>query len=150
MRGKSRIYKFAEESNMIEGVTGEDKAWEHGDLISELLLTEMRTADVIKFNIWGKPRIGAGDNVIVGNHVPPPGGQGILYKLDDVVNDVWLGCNEYDTHHKFELLHPFTDGNGRTGRAMWLWSMCTHRDYDMGNLFLREWYYQSLRRGRAL
>ena len=46
-------------------------------------------------------------------------------------------------HKHFESLHPFLDGNGRTGRALWLWMMGGIAQVPLG--FLHTFYYQTLR-----
>ena len=49
----------------------------------------------------------------------------------------------YEAHKWFEALHPFTDGNGRTGRIYWLWQMQKMGlSTELG--FLHTYYYQSL------
>ena len=40
--------------------------------------------------------------------------------------------------------HPFTDGNGRSGRALWLWQMNNHAPFG----FLHTFYYQTLENSR--
>lgn len=62
----------------------------------------------------------------------------------------------YVVHHAYESLHAYTDGNGRSGRALWLWGM--RRLYRGQTLkfdrvlrigFLHCWYYQSLQFDRT-
>lgn len=33
-----------------------------------------------------------------------------------------LGLSLLSLHYRFELIHPFVDGNGRVGRLIWLWN----------------------------
>ena len=85
-----------------------------------------------------------GLDVYVGNHEPMPGGPGVPERLKwilDNLNDL----NPYRNHVLYESLHPFTDGNGRSGRALWTWQM--HKEGHAGSTglgFLHTWYYQSL------
>jgi hypothetical protein len=84
----------------------------------------------------------AGLDVRVGNHFPPPGGADIPYKLAGIIAQAKALRHPYDTHRAYESLHPFTDGNGRSGRALWLHMMGGVHHAPLG--FLHHWYYQSL------
>lgn len=43
-------------------------------------------------------------------------------------------------HHRFETIHPFADGNGRTGRALALWELY-RRGFDTHHIFSVDEYY---------
>jgi Fic family protein len=43
-------------------------------------------------------------------------------------------------HYRFEAIHPFADGNGRTGRALALWELY-RRGFDTHHIFSVDEYY---------
>ena len=43
-------------------------------------------------------------------------------------------------HHRFESIHPFADGNGRTGRALSLWELY-RRGFDTHHIFSVDEYF---------
>jgi Fic family protein len=48
-------------------------------------------------------------------------------------------------HYQFETIHPFFDGNGRTGRMLTTWIL-NKAGYDLGNFYaLEEFYAQDLK-----
>ncbi len=77
-------------------------------------------------------------NVRVGNYYPPLGGLDIRIMLEDIIKDIRRD-NAYKIHIRYEKLHPFTDGNGRSGRMIWAWQ---ERRFPLG--FLHKFYYQTL------
>ena len=84
-------------------------------------------------------RRAVGRNVYVGNHVPIPGGHKVEIKLTELLHEMhWIG--PYEMHIQYEQLHPFTDGNGRSGRVLWLKQMGGKSPLG----FLHEFYYQTL------
>jgi Fic family protein len=98
-------------------------------------------------------------DVQVGQHVAPPGGPGILQDLDALLFRVnhsdqhEAAADPYQIHHEYETLHPFIDGNGRSGRALWAWQMVHDEKKNLGVQalglgFLHLFYYPTLSAGR--
>lgn len=151
--------KFIEESNHIEGIDRAPTPEEEQELGRFLSLKELTTAHLKKFVSIYQPnavlRDKPGLNVCVmkkGKVIfeAPPGGRGIKAELDTILSAA-NGTPEgesrqelaFHIHQKYEHLHPFTDGNGRSGRAIWLWMM---GDAPLG--FLHQFYYQALNNWR--
>lgn len=136
---------FVRESNRIEGIRRPPTVNEIFAHVEFGKLDRVTVADLALFvsRVQPKARIRdrVGDDVRVGLHRPPAGGPGIPRALTLIV----AGAEQRDafqTHHDYETLHPFLDGNGRSGRALWLWQMGGILFAPLG--FLHHWYYQSL------
>lgn len=84
--------------------------------------------------------------VRVGRYAPPAPGDvsGLMFellewwntktsKLSPVISSAIL-------HYRFEAIHPFADGNGRTGRALALWELY-RRGFDTHHIFSVDEYY---------
>ena len=96
--------------------------------------------------------------VRVGDQIPP-GPAAVPYLLDDWVHRVNDGIlhDPLAAHCEFERIHPFLDGNGRTGRLLWAWQrlgqnlpvrpILTEFDDSLFNL-KRHCYYESIRNYR--
>lgn len=143
---------FVRESNRIEGILRhptKEELDEHNRFISRPVVTIQHLIDFVAvYQPNAKLRDRDGLNVRVGRHIPPSGGQAISYKLQSLLDDI-DDMTPYEAHICYESLHPFTDGNGRSGRALWAWHMIqTEGAYPLG--FLHHFYYQSLDGGRAL
>lgn len=93
----------------------------------------------------GKPlRDRSGMNVRVGFYVAPPGGPEIGKRLTAILKAANKGADPWRTHVDFEKLHPFCDGNGRTGRAIWAWQMKRNGRDPFALPFHHRWYYETL------
>jgi len=84
--------------------------------------------------------------VRVGSYRPPPPDavSGLMFELLEWWNS---GAKKLSPvlsssilHHRFETIHPFADGNGRTGRALALWELY-RRGFDTHHIFSVDEYY---------
>jgi Fic family protein len=85
--------------------------------------------------------------VRVGKFVPPPAADvsGLMRELLEWWNVAAPKLSPVLTsaivHYRFEAIHPFADGNGRTGRALALWELYG-RGFDTHHIFsVDEWFW---------
>ena len=147
---RKNLENFARESNQIEGIP-EVTEFEIRALSNFLDSTTVRFDYLLKYlkvcQADAVLRVRRGLDVTVGDYVAPPGGPDIGDKLDAILRSIPELVHPYLVHQHFEKLHPFTDGNGRMGRAIWAWQMVNQKwDNKVGlrRSFLHSWYYQSL------
>lgn len=144
VRFRGRLMEFAKESNRIEGITNSEANERMFEKLDAFLkFKELTAVRVCGFNEWGRLRRDEGMNVRIGGRECLPGGDSLKHHFALIIHTLRERC-AFVNHVEFEKLHPFTDGNGRTGRAIWLWQMVRQYDYDLSLGFLRKWYCQSL------
>jgi Fic family protein len=90
----------------------------------------------------GQVYIGNSQQVI---YTPPEPGNILLEKLTNWF-DIALNNNEIDPlikmailHYQFEAIHPFSDGNGRTGRILNVLFICNEKLLDLPVLYLSKY-----------
>ena len=84
--------------------------------------------------------------VRVGSYTPPPPElvSGLMFELLEWWNkdsgSLTPVLSSAIVHYRFEAIHPFADGNGRTGRALALWALY-RRGFDTHHIFSVDEYY---------
>jgi Fic family protein len=82
----------------------------------------------------------------VGRYVPPPPGDvsGLMFELlawwNKEAAKMSPVLSSGIVHYRFESIHPFADGNGRTGRALALWELY-RRGFDTHHIFSVDEFY---------
>lgn len=119
------------------------KTISHEEILS---LHKIMAGDVMDQGTAGRYRTIA---VRVGRYVPPPAGDvsGLMFELlawwNKEVVKLSPVLSSAIVHYRFESIHPFADGNGRTGRALALWELY-RRGFDTHHIFsVDEFYWEN-------
>ncbi len=141
---------FVRESNRIEGIVRSKRSLQFAREVAAtqefvncahptVALLSSFVATVTGADAPAVLRDKHGLNVRVGNHVAPEGGPLITQALETLLRNLGR-LTPFQAHVEYECLHPFTDGNGRSGRVLWLWMQRGRAPLG----FLHQWYYQTL------
>ena len=128
--------RFVEKNAAKRAVTREDI----------LKLHKIMAADVMDQGAAGRYRTIA---VRVGRYLPPPPSDvsGLMFELLTWWNKETAGLSPVLSsaivHYRFEAIHPFADGNGRTGRALALWELYRRGFYTHHIFSVDEFYREN-------
>ena len=137
-----------EVANYFAGLRFVEKNVQRGAVThAEILkLHRIMAGEVMDQGIAGRYRT---IRVRVGNHIAPP-----VEDVKPLMSDLMDWWNKHSArlspilssaivHHRFEIIHPFADGNGRTGRMLALWELY-RRGFDTHHIFsVDEFYWEN-------
>jgi len=138
-RSRREVLNYFAGLRHIEKLSGK-KAVTHEDI---LRLHRILAKDVMDQGEAGRYRTIA---VRVGAYLPPApeAVSGLMFEFLDWWNHDAAGLSPVLStailHYRFEAIHPFADGNGRTGRAIALWELY-RRGFDTHHIFSVDEYY---------
>jgi hypothetical protein len=143
------LYEFIVESNAIEGILRKPTKLELSAsefFLGQPTLFATKLGDLQNVFAPNKPiREFVGMDVYVGDYTPPLGGSNIVPKLNTILRRAQDPKESpWKVHVVFELLHPYLDGNGRTGCMLWAWQMNFQCRRPFSMSFLQRFYYQTL------
>jgi Fic family protein len=116
------------------------KTFRHADILE---LHRILAGEVMDQGKAGKYRT---ISVRVGRYSPPPADavSGLMFELLEWWNSASRKLSPVLSsailHYRFEAIHPFADGNGRTGRVLALWELY-RRGFDTHHIFSVDEYY---------
>lgn len=146
-----RVERFTVENNAIEGIFRDPTTDEVEYTDRFIKFNDIDELDVRVIQRTYAPhaplRNTIGMDVRVGDHVPIRGGADVKKEFEDLIENLNKNYDVLDpqkTHGAFETLHPFMDGNGRTGRTLWAWHMRKQGRSPFALSFLHQFYYQTL------
>lgn len=151
-----RLSRFVKESNRIERIYRDPTPEEiraHSTLLGRKALTVPKLiafVDVIQPDAVLRREVGKNVRVVnmkTGKTLfrAPEGGPEIVDRLAELLDSINENLlTPAEAHAAYETLHPFTDGNGCSGRAIWAWQIQQLGEDPFELSFLRAWYYQSL------
>jgi Fic family protein len=138
-RAKREVMNYFAGLRFIETKAGK-KSITHEDVFT---LHRILAADVMDQGTAGRYRT---VRVRVGRYIPPPPEEvsGLMFELLTWWNKESAGLSPVLSsaivHYRFEAIHPFADGNGRTGRALALWELY-RRGFDTHHIFSVDEFY---------
>ena len=125
--------RFVEKNSTKKTVSHEDV----------LRLHKIMAGDVMDQGTAGRYRTIA---VRVGRYVPPPPEDvsGLMFELltwwNEESSKLSPVLSSAILHYRFEAIHPFADGNGRSGRTLALWELY-RRGFDTHHIFSVDEFY---------
>lgn len=152
------LYNFVLESNKIEGIIRDPTQPEMEQLYRFISTSKLTLQDLKEFVAIYEPEAVFREyedvpTPTIGGRLGFASGPTLRLLVEQLLDDINADASLCPVviHHRYEQLHPFTDCNGRSGRAIWL-KMIRDRsktEYSAAVVrgFLRHWYYQTLERG---